>query len=97
MNKAVLEGLLFVVGEDGLTFEQIEDVLDITEDEAKELLMELKKDYQLKKYINFYSESTIFYISIFINTQMNKTSVILYSKTHSIIDIISHVNCSRWI
>ena len=35
MNKAVLEGLLFVVGEDGLTFEQIEDVLDITEEEAK--------------------------------------------------------------
>ena len=46
MNKAVLEGLLFVVGEDGLTFEQIEDVLDITEEEAKELLMELKKDYE---------------------------------------------------
>ena len=36
MNKmAILEGLLFVVGEDGLTFEQIEDVLDITEEEAK--------------------------------------------------------------
>jgi segregation and condensation protein B len=46
VNKAVLEGLLFVVGEDGLTFEQIEDVLDITEEEAKELLMELKKDYE---------------------------------------------------
>ncbi|MBQ3511118.1 MAG: SMC-Scp complex subunit ScpB [Bacilli bacterium] len=46
MNKAVLEGLLFVVGEDGLTFEQIEDVLDITEEEAKEHLMELKKDYE---------------------------------------------------
>ena len=46
MNKAVLEGLLFVVGEDGLTFEQIEDVLNIEEDEAKELLMELKKDYE---------------------------------------------------
>ena len=27
-NKAVLEGLLFVVGEEGLTFEQIEDVLE---------------------------------------------------------------------
>lgn len=46
MNKAVLEGLLFVVGEDGLTFEQIEDVLNIEEAEAKELLMELKKDYE---------------------------------------------------
>ena len=46
MQKAVLEGLLFVVGEDGLTLEQIEDVLEIDEDKAKELLMDLKKDYE---------------------------------------------------
>lgn len=46
MKKAVLEGLLFVVGEDGLTIEQIEEVLEINEDEAKELVMELKKDYE---------------------------------------------------
>lgn len=45
-NKAVLEGLLFVVGEEGLTFEQIEDVLSITEEESKNLLMELKHDYE---------------------------------------------------
>lgn len=45
-NKAVLEGLLFVVGEEGLTFEQIEDVLDISEEEAKTLLMQLKRDYE---------------------------------------------------
>ncbi len=46
MKKAVLEGLLFVVGEEGLTLEQIEDVLEIDEEESKELLMELKKDYE---------------------------------------------------
>ncbi len=46
MNKAVLEGLLFVVGEEGLTFEQIEDVLEISEEEAKSLLMDLKHDYE---------------------------------------------------
>jgi len=46
MNKAVLEGLLFVVGEDGLTLEQIEDVLEIDEDTSKNLIMELKKDYE---------------------------------------------------
>ncbi|MBR2827716.1 MAG: SMC-Scp complex subunit ScpB [Bacilli bacterium] len=46
MKKAVLEGLLFVVGEDGLTFSQIEEILEITEEEAKELLLELKKDYE---------------------------------------------------
>jgi segregation and condensation protein B len=46
MKKAVLEGLLFVVGEDGLTIEQISDVLEITDDASKELVMELKKDYE---------------------------------------------------
>ena len=46
-NKiAVLEGLLFVVGDEGLTLEQICNILEITMDEAKELLMELKKSYE---------------------------------------------------
>jgi segregation and condensation protein B len=44
--KAVLEGLLFVVGEDGLTLEQIMDVMDIEEDQAKEVLMDLRNDYE---------------------------------------------------
>jgi len=48
MNKAVLEGLLFVVGEEGLTLEQIEDVLEIDEEASKNLIMELKKDYEDK-------------------------------------------------
>ena len=46
MNKAVLEGLLFVVGEDGLTIDQIKEVLEIDEESVKSLLMELKKDYE---------------------------------------------------
>lgn len=46
MKKAVLEGLLFVVGEDGLTFSQIQEILEVGEEEAKELLLELKKDYE---------------------------------------------------
>ena len=45
-NKAVLEGLLFVVGEDGLTLEQIEDVLTISEEDAKELVRELRHSYE---------------------------------------------------
>ena len=36
---------MFVVGEDGLTLDQIEEVLDITEEESHELLTELKNDY----------------------------------------------------
>lgn len=46
MHKAVLEGLLFVVGEDGLTLDQIEDVLGVDEETSKNLIMELKKDYE---------------------------------------------------
>ena len=44
-NKAILEGLLFVVGEDGLNIDQIKDVLQIEEEEAKQLILELKDDY----------------------------------------------------
>ena len=44
--EAVVEGLLFVVGEDGLTIDQIVDVLEIDEENAKALIMELKKDYE---------------------------------------------------
>ncbi len=44
--KAVLEGLLFVVGDDGLTINQVVDILNIKEQEAKELLEELKFDYE---------------------------------------------------
>ncbi len=47
-KKAILEGLLFVVGEDGLTLDQIEDVLELNEEESKELVTELKKDYEDK-------------------------------------------------
>ena len=45
-NLAVLEGLSFVVGEDGLTLDQIEDVLEINEEESKELLKELRSRYE---------------------------------------------------
>lgn len=47
MNKmAVLEGLLFVVGEDGLTLDQMTDILEIDSDEAKELISNLKEKYE---------------------------------------------------
>lgn len=42
----VLEGLLFVVGDDGVTLEEICETLNVTEDKAKELLTELKKEYE---------------------------------------------------
>lgn len=46
MNKlGVLEGLLFVVGDEGLTINQICDSLEVDENEAKELLLKLKQSY----------------------------------------------------
>ncbi len=44
--KARLEGLLYIVGEDGLTIEAIETALDLTEIEAQTALKELEEDYQ---------------------------------------------------
>lgn len=47
MNKvAVLEGLLFVVGDEGITVDEICKIMDINEDEAKSLLTKLQKEYE---------------------------------------------------
>ncbi len=43
--KAVLEGLLFVVGDEGISIDQISSVLNIEEDITKALILELKEDY----------------------------------------------------
>lgn len=59
----------------------------------------LKKDYYLKDYINFYSGGTIMYRGVFedgIDTQKNKTAIISYSEMNNIIDIISKVDCHMW-
>ncbi|MBO5375868.1 MAG: SMC-Scp complex subunit ScpB [Bacilli bacterium] len=49
-KKGILEGILFVVGDDGLTLKQIEDILEINGEEAKELLMDLKARYESDDY-----------------------------------------------
>lgn len=46
MNKlGILEGLLFAVGDEGLTIENIKAILEINETEAKNLLSMLQKRY----------------------------------------------------
>ena len=45
-REAVLEGLLFAVGDDGLTIEQIMNILEIEKEEAFDLISELKKSYE---------------------------------------------------
>ncbi len=44
--KAVLEGILFIVGDEGITIKEMANILDISEEEVKNLLLELKKDYE---------------------------------------------------
>ena len=63
--KAVLEGLLFLVGEDGISAEDIENVLEIEKDKVFELLDELANDYNseergltLKNYGGLYKLTT---------------------------------------
>ena len=46
-NKlAALEGLLFVVGDDGLSINQMMEILEIEHDEAVELINKLKESYE---------------------------------------------------
>ena len=46
MNKlAILEGILFVVGDEGITLDNISEVMNITKNEAQELLKELREEY----------------------------------------------------
>lgn len=42
----VLEGILFVVGDEGITLNQICEILNVDMEESKRLLMELKKTYE---------------------------------------------------
>ena len=42
----VLEGILFVVGDEGATLEEISRILEISKDEVKNLLLELKEKYE---------------------------------------------------
>ena len=43
--KGIIEGLLYVQGDLGLTVEQVSDILEIDTEEAKKLILELKQDY----------------------------------------------------
>ena len=43
--KGIIEGLLYVQGDLGLTIEQVSDILEIDNEEAKQLVLSLKQDY----------------------------------------------------
>jgi segregation and condensation protein B len=43
--KGILESLLFAAGDEGLSLKQVCSVLELSEEEARSLLQDLKKDY----------------------------------------------------
>lgn len=59
----------------------------------------LKQDYKLSEYINFYSGGTILYAGVFedgVDTQKNKTAVIPYSQMNKLLDITTKISCHMW-
>ena len=44
--KAVIEGLLFISGEDGLTLEELENIIEKDKEEIKETIKEMYKEYE---------------------------------------------------
>ena len=63
--KAVVEGLLFIVGEDGIDIETISNILGESKEESKKLIEELENDYSseergitIKKFGNLYKLTT---------------------------------------
>lgn len=43
--KGIIEGLLYVQGDQGLTIKEVSDILEISEYDAKQLILSLKQDY----------------------------------------------------
>ncbi len=48
-KKGVLEGILFVVGDEGITLDKICAILEVDKEEAKSLLKELKSSYDTEE------------------------------------------------
>ena len=44
--KGVLEGILFVVGDEGINVKSLLEILNISKDELQELIISLKEDYE---------------------------------------------------
>ena len=44
--KGVLEGLLFVVGDEGITLNRLLEIINIPKEELQKLIIELKEDYE---------------------------------------------------
>lgn len=45
-NLGILEGILFVVGDEGIDLNTLSEIMNITTDEVKNLMQELKKNYE---------------------------------------------------
>lgn len=50
VKEGILEGLLFAAGDEGMTLDDIERILEVDSEEAKNLLVNLKKRYESDKH-----------------------------------------------
>lgn len=46
-KDAILEGLLYIQGDEGITLNEVSNILEISENDAKELVLSLKNKYEL--------------------------------------------------
>ena len=84
-NKAIIEGLLYIVGEDGLSLDKITSSLEISEEEAKECLKAIEEEYASQEHgielvcygslYRFVSKSEVNDAAIKV-FQMNKTATL---------------------
>ena len=44
--KAILEGILFIVGDEGITIKEMIEITNTDEETIKNTLLELRKDYE---------------------------------------------------
>lgn len=47
VKEGILEGLLFAAGDEGMTLDDIERILEVDSEEAKNLLVNLKRDMKV--------------------------------------------------
>ena len=99
--KSVTEGILFVVGDEGITIKELASILGITEEEVKGILTELRRDYEsperglrISFLGNTFKLSRVFTLS---NASLEVLAIIAYNEpiTRVRIDEIRGVSSSQ--
>ena len=93
--KAVIEGILFIVGDEGISLEEISNILNISVEDVKNCLMELKKDYSDRKVV--VPGKTLNEISKILSGEIDDLVNIYFSKNHILFEFDQTIVVSRLI